>query len=150
MTTDNVLKQPPARSKFDCRGTSVSVESQVSTTVIAVSGDIDASNSDFMVTVLDAFATRNDRLVVDMNGVDFVGTQGVRVLVDFDLRCRRDGAVWALVPCRILQRLLAVIDIGRHLPVSNSVDDALVRLQRGVISPDLPKPPLVAPEKLRC
>jgi anti-anti-sigma factor len=150
MTTDSALEQPPARAKLDCRGISVSVESRGPTTVIAVSGDIDASNSDFMTTVLRGFATRNDRLVVDMRGVDFVGTQGVRVLVDFDLQCRRDGAAWALVPCRILSRLLAVIDVGGHLPVSESVEDAVALLQWGVISPELPKLPLVAPEKLRC
>jgi anti-anti-sigma factor len=151
MTTDNVLEQPPARETFDCSGTSMTVEYQGSTTVIAVSGDIDASNSDFLATVLRGSAARNGRFVVDMRGVDFVGTQGVRALIDFNLQCRRDGAAWALVPCRILLRLLAVIDVGRHLPVSDSVDDAAALLQWGVISPDLPpKLPLVAPEKLRC
>jgi anti-anti-sigma factor len=150
MTTDSVLEQPPARANFDCRGISVSVESQDPTTVIKVSGAIDTSNSDFMATVLRGFATRNDRFVVDMRGVDFVGTQGVRVLVDFYLQCRRDGTAWALVPCPMLLRLLAVIDVGRHLPVSDSVDDAVALLRGGVISPDLPKLALVATEKLRC
>jgi anti-anti-sigma factor len=150
MTTDNVLEQPPSRANIDCRGMCVSVESQGPTPVITVSGDIDASNSDFMATVLSGFATRNDRLVVDMRGVDFIGTAGVQVLVDFDLQCRREGAAWTLVPCRILIRLLQVVDVGRHLPVSDSVDDAVALLQWGVISPEPPKLPLVAPEKLRC
>jgi anti-anti-sigma factor len=150
MTTDSVLEKPHARANLDCRGISISVESQGPTTVIAVSGDIDASNSDFMATVLSGFATSNDRFVVDMRGVDFVSTQGVRVLVDFGLQCRRDGAAWALVPCQTLLRLLAVIDVGRHLPVSESVDDAVALLQWGVISSELPKLPLVARHKLRC
>jgi anti-anti-sigma factor len=150
MTTDSVLEQPPARANVDCRGISVSVESRGPTTVIAVSGDIDASTSDFMATVLRGFATRNDRFVVDMRSVDFVGTQAVRVLVDFGSQCRRDGAAWSLVPSQTLLRLLAVIDVGRHLPVSESVDDAVALLQWGVISPELPKLPLVARHKLRC
>jgi anti-anti-sigma factor len=150
MTTDNVLEQPPARETFDCSGTSMTVECQGPTTVIAVSGDIDASNSDFLATVLRGSTAGKDRCVLDMRAVGFIGTQGVRVLVDFDLLCRRDGAVWALVPCPILLRLLAVIDVGRHLPVSDSVDDAVALLQWGVIPPDLPKLALVAPEKLRC
>jgi hypothetical protein len=54
------------------------------------------------------------------------------------------------VPCQTLLRLLSVIDVGRHLPVSESVDDAVALLQWGVISPELPKLPLVAPHKLRC
>jgi anti-anti-sigma factor len=150
VTTDSVLEQPPVCADFECSGMSVSVKHQGPTTAIAVSGDIDASNSEFLATVLRGFATRNGRFVVDMRGVDFVGTQGVRVLIDFNLQCRRDGAAWALVPCRILLRLLAVIDVGRHLPVSDSVHDAAALLQWGVISPDLPKLPLVASEKLRC
>jgi anti-anti-sigma factor len=150
MTIDNVLEQQQSRQNIDCRGISVSVESQGPTTVIAVSGDIDASNSDFMTTVLSGFASRNDRIVLDLSSVDFIGTQGVRVLIDFDRQCRRDGAAWALVPCRILRRLLGVIDVGRHLPAADSVDDAVQLLQWGVISPDLQNLSRVAPEKLRC
>jgi hypothetical protein len=43
-----------------------------------------------------------------------------------------------------------VIDVGRHLPVADSVDDAVQLLQWGVISPDLQNLSRVAPEKLRC
>lgn len=150
MTVNTTLfQQRPSSDCIDCRGASVSVETRGPTTVITVSGEIDASNADFMATVLNGFATGKGPVVVDLSGIDFVGTQGLRVLLGFDDQCRRGGVAWALVPCRIMRRLLQVFSVERQLPLADSVDDAVDPFERSVTSDDH-RLPRVTPDKLRC
>src|SRR5689334_23659050 len=113
---------PPAFSRcVDVGGANIRVESRHATTVVAVTGEIDALNAVFTATVLDGFAAGTDPVVVDVSDLGFIGIQGLRMLVDFDDGCQRNGVVWGLVPCGMLSRLLQVVDIGRQLPVWDSV-----------------------------
>ncbi|OBK71221.1 STAS domain-containing protein [Mycobacterium sp. 1274761.0] len=145
---DNVRGQAQFTAYIDRRSAAIAVESRGASTIVAVTGDVDASNADFVTTVLQDFVAGSDRIVVDVSGLEFVGIQGLRVLIDFDARCRTSGRAWVLVPCGMLRRLIDVVDMGRHLPASESVDDALDHLNRDGATPH--DPPRVAADKLRC
>ncbi|OBA85665.1 hypothetical protein A5662_03995 [Mycobacteriaceae bacterium 1482268.1] len=146
---DNVRGQVQFSAHIDRQSAAISVESRGPNTVIKVTGDVDASNADFVATVLQDFVTGNERIAVDLSNLEFVGTQGLRVLIDFDDRCRRAGGAWALVPCGTLRRLMDVVDVG-HLPASDSVDDALDLLGRGIAASTVHDLPRVTKDKLRC
>jgi anti-anti-sigma factor len=149
VTTD-VPEQLQSTGFVDRRTASVSLHSRGQATVITVTGEIDASNADFLITVLSGFAAQEGSLVLDLSDLEFFGAQGLRVLSDFDQQCRRAGSGWALVPPRMLRRMMQVIDIGQRLPVSNSADDAVKALERPSTSSALSALPCVAKEKLRC
>lgn len=147
---DNVLEELDFGPRFNGRAASISAESWGETTVISACGEIDASNADFTATVLDGFATANGKVVVDLSNLDFIGTQGLRVLIEFYESCQRSNTAAAVVPCRMLRRLLHVIDIGGHLPVAQSVHSAVHSVERDVTPAQPQTFTRVAPEKLRC
>ncbi len=135
----------------DARGASICAQARGQAIIIAVSGEIDASNADFTATILDGFSARNDAVVIDMTELDFIGTQGLRLLIEFHDRCQRSGTALTVVPGPMLRRLMQFVDVGRDLSVGESVDDAVRSVVRGVASVDS-QPTFVAvdPAKLRC
>ena len=147
---DNVLERLDFGECLNGNAASVSATSIGQTTIISVKGEIDVSNADFTATVLNGFATWNGKVVADLSELDFIGTHGLRLLVEFHDRCRRSNTVMAVVPGRMLRRLLQVIDIGRHIPVADSVHDAVQYVQESVAPADRQTFTRVAPEKLRC
>lgn len=147
---DNVLEQLDFGAPLNGSALSVSAESVGETTVISVGGEIDASNADFTATVLNGFATCNGKVVVDLSSVDFIGTQGLRLLIEFDDQCRRSNTAVVVVPCRMLRRLLEVVGMGRHLSIAESVTDALRAVDRDSVAPGSNAFTRVAAEKLRC
>ncbi len=147
---DNVLERLDFGECLNGNAASISAESIGETTIISVKGEIDASNADFAATVLNGFATWNGKVVADLSDLDFIGTQGLRLLVEFHDRCRRSNTMLAVVPCRMLRRLLEVIDIGRHLPVAESIHDAVLSVERGFAPANSRTFTQVAAENLRC
>ena len=147
---DNVLDHLDFGRPIAGHAASISADACGETTVISVSGEIDAANADFTATVLNGFACWNGKVVLDLSRLDFIGTQGLRVLVDFYERCQRSNTVMVMVPCRMLLRLLRLIDVGRHLPVAESVNSALRSVEGDVTAVGLQMFSLVDPEKLRC
>ncbi len=147
---DNVFDHLDFGRPISGHAASISADTWGETTVISVSGEIDASNAEFTATVLNGFACWNGKVVLDLSRLDFIGTQGLRVLVEFYESCQRSNTVTVMVPCRMLLRLLQVIDIGRHLPVAESVNSALRSVERDAIAVGPQKFSLVDPEKLRC
>jgi anti-anti-sigma factor len=50
---------------------------------------------------------------VDCSGLDFIGAQGVQVLVDARARCERADATFeVLAPTPMLRRLLVIAGVG--------------------------------------
>lgn len=148
--TDNVLFQERSSNSIERRGAAVSVESFGPTAVISVRGEIDASNAEFVGDVLDGFTTRKGRMVVDAGRLDFIGAQGLRLMIDLDLKCQQRDVVWALVPGRLLRRLLQVADAEQALPVAESVEDARSMLESVEASSGDRMLQRVAREKVRC
>ena len=96
-------------------------------TVIEVDGEIDASNAQYVTDYFADFIFVGHPLVLDLTGVDFLGTAGFKAILQFAEECRRAERHWALVSSRAVKILLR-IQPNHRLPTAGSVDMALHRL----------------------
>jgi anti-anti-sigma factor len=95
-------------------------------TVIEVGGEIDAHNAQHVTDYLADFIYVCRPLVLDLSGVDFLGTAGFRAILQFAEECRRAERHWALVSSHAVKILLRV-EPNHRLPTAGSVDTALQR-----------------------
>jgi anti-anti-sigma factor len=95
-------------------------------TVIEVGGEIDACNAQHVTDYLADFIFVGHPLVLDLSGVDFLGTAGFRAILQFAEECRRAERHWALVSSDAVKILLRVMP-NHRLPAAGSVDTALER-----------------------
>ncbi|MBO0677723.1 STAS domain-containing protein [Mycolicibacterium sp. S2-37] len=98
------------------------------TTVIAVRGDLDATNAHEFVDY--ALQHPGHALVLDLTGVEFFGTAAFSAIHTLNVRCAGSGVEWVLVPSWAVARLLRVCDPDATLPVAADVDEAVARLHR--------------------
>ena len=97
-------------------------------TVVAATGELDASNIHHLTDYVRAYLARGSRLVLDLSELDFLGAQGIRSLLEIADECRRGAVKWALVPSHPVSRLLRVCDKQARLPSAASIDQALERV----------------------
>ena len=86
--------------------------------VVALSGEIDLANaSDVEEELKRVEATDADAIVVDLSGLDFIDSTGIRVLVAADARSRADSSRLSLIrpPDRVL-RIFTISGIADLLP----------------------------------
>jgi anti-anti-sigma factor len=95
-------------------------------TVIEVGGEIDAHNAQHVTDYLADFIYVGHPLVLDLSGVDFLGTAGFSAILQFAEECRRGERRWALVSSDAVKILLRVVP-NHRLPTAGSVDRALQR-----------------------
>ncbi len=82
-------------------------------------------------TVADAVGRGDARLVIDLTGVDYVSSAGLRVLGDAAGRCA--GARGALALCGLVDAVRMAADLGAltaQIPIEPSQDLAIVRVLR--------------------
>jgi anti-anti-sigma factor len=101
--------------------------------VVEVSGEIDLVSGGPLLAVLsEQLDRRPAELVVDLNGVDFFGSTGIRVLVDADARARDLGAVLVVAAnTRAVLRPLVVTGTDGELTIRPTVDVALAEIRTG-------------------
>ena len=88
-------------------------------------GELDLYNADDVRAALNqAIDASPERIVVDMAEVDFVDSTALGVLIEARSKLGRAGLVLA-APQLETRRTLQVSGLDRHLPVHDSVDDAL-------------------------
>ncbi len=101
------------------------VERRNGSVVIALAGELDLYNADEVrVALAEAIEGGADRVVVDLAAVEFVDSTALGVLVEARSRLGRDRLRLA-APRLETRRTLQVSGLDRHLPVHDSVDDAL-------------------------
>jgi anti-anti-sigma factor len=87
-----------------------------SCTVIAVRGEVDATNA----RNLSAFAADNlvgcCQLLVDLSGLDFFGTEGLSALHKINSACVQRGIPWLIVATTQVSRMLQICDPADALP----------------------------------
>ncbi len=134
--TDHVLTDT-ATTPVACEGHGLGVRlcsySLRHATVIEVGGEIDAHNAQYLTDYFGDFIYVGHPLVLDLSGVDVLGTAGFAAILQFAEECRRAERHLALVASRAVKILLRVAPSHR-LPRARSVDTALERFA------DLPKP----------
>ncbi|GFG50289.1 hypothetical protein CQY20_26895 [Mycolicibacterium agri] len=151
MTVDMTLPEQHSRPQgAGWRTASISVETRGSTTLISASGEVDASNADFLATVLTGFTQRRTPVVLNLADLEFVGTQGLRVLLHFDDECQRGGVPWTLVPCGTMRELFGVFRLFDQLPIVDSVTAAVDSFECTGIPHEGKNRARVTRDKLRC
>lgn len=95
-------------------------------TVVAVTGEIDVSTSPHLRdTILELLERQKRRLVIDLDGIDFLDSTGLGILVGASKRLRAAGGTLTLVCSqpRIL-RTFKVTNLERVFNVRPSVEAA--------------------------
>lgn len=91
----------------DVRGAAFTAERISSNMVlIEVRGEIDVLSAPGLRAYVCNQVCADRRLILDLSGVDFIGTAGLSVFTSLDARTCQFGSGWALVGGRPVQRLL--------------------------------------------
>jgi anti-sigma B factor antagonist len=111
------LREPPVRA----------VERLDGAVVLRLGGELDLYNAEEVRTALaEAIDSAPQRIVVDMSEVEFVDSTALGVLIEARSKLGRDGLALAGLQLDT-RRTLQVSGLDRHLPVYESVEDALAR-----------------------
>ena len=109
------LREPPVRA----------VEAVNGSVVVRLAGELDLYNAEEVRAALaEAIERRPQRIVIDMANVEFIDSTALGVLIEARSKLGRDGITLA-APQLDTRRTLQVSGLDRHLPVHDTVDDAL-------------------------
>jgi anti-anti-sigma factor len=100
-----------------------------SVAIVSAYGDIDASNAHALLHYALVNATRCRGLILDLRGLEFIGTEGFSALHRFSIRCARAEIGWMLLPGAAVSRLLRICDPHGLLPTVDTVAAALANLE---------------------
>jgi anti-anti-sigma factor len=98
--------------------------------VIAVNGELDAANSDQLAAYVQRNLRRAGRVILDLRGLEFIGTAGFSVLHRINVACSGAQIHWAMVPSPAVSRLLRICDPDGTLPVTTPRAEPLLRSTR--------------------
>jgi len=101
-------------------------------TVITADGELDAANADHLAAYVQRSVTRSRRMILDLRGLEFIGTAGFSALHRINVVCSRAHAHWAMVPSPAVSRLLRICDPDGTLPVTTPLEEPLVQSGRTV------------------
>jgi anti-anti-sigma factor len=87
-------------------------------TVITVRGELDAANADQLAAYVQHSVTRSRRVILDLRGLEFIGTAGFSALLRINVAFSGAQVHWAMVPSRAVSRLLRLCDPDGTLPVT--------------------------------
>ena len=95
-------------------------------TMVALAGEVDATNSEELHGVLEPIVSEHPRLLlVDLSGLKFMDSTGLRMLLRANRALDREGGVLALVaPQASVARVLQLTRADQLVPVYDSVEDA--------------------------
>jgi anti-anti-sigma factor len=116
---------PRERAHFTCCLISAS------TVMVAAEGEVDASNAGDLAEYVERSLEASTRLIVDLRGLQFFGTQGFSTLHKINVTCSGSGVNWVVVPGREVDRLLRICDPGGGLPVVTTLETAVAAVVRG-------------------
>ena len=106
----------------------VSAEPVCSAYVVAPSGELDLGTVDELRAALTARPDECHRLVLDLSGLTFFDTSGIRLVVETLQDEQRSGISLALVRgSEDVQRLFALAGMDDRLPFFDDLDEALAQ-----------------------
>jgi anti-anti-sigma factor len=94
--------------------------------VITVNGELDAANADQLAAYVRRSVSRSKRVILDLRGLEFIGTAGFSALHRINVVCSGTQVYWATVPSQAVSRLLRVCDPDGTLPVTTPADEPLL------------------------
>jgi anti-anti-sigma factor len=103
-----------------------SIETRDGVAVLAVRGEIDvASAPAFKSAIAEALEGNPEGLVVDLLGVEFLGSVGVRVLLEAQGKIGDDDRFAVVARSPAAGRILQLLSLDELLSVHPTVDEAL-------------------------
>lgn len=115
-----------AQSWQQVRTAQFSARTEPSGTVITVDGELDAANADQLAAYVQRSVSRSRRVILDLRGLEFIGTAGFSALHRINVVCSGAQASWAMVTSAAVSRLLRVCDPDGTLPVTAPSDEPLL------------------------
>ena len=93
--------------------------------VLALVGELDMASADRLQQAVDDDALRTETSVVlDLEGLQFIDSTGLRVILRALERCRGRGQEFAITRgSPQVQRLLSITGVAAHLPTISSTDE---------------------------
>lgn len=112
------------------RATQLSIETHLRPggVLLELSGELDmATAASLEGEIASASATRPDAIVLDLRGLDFIDSTGLRTLIAEHDRSLEMGRKFALVQgSKQVDRLMLVTRVAEHLQIVSSPDDILI------------------------
>jgi anti-anti-sigma factor len=102
-----------------------------SSSVIAVRGEVDASNARDVSGYVTSHLEDCSQLLLDLSGLDFFGTEGLSALHKINAECDARGIPWLLVVATHVSRVLSICDPEGTLPTEDNAPTALAALDTG-------------------
>ena len=126
MGTCRVLRPDPRsldRREQHHRATFAACHLSDTTVLVAVRGEVDATNSRELAGYVERQIAGSGRLVLDLTAVEFFGTAGFAALHNVNVICARSSMEWVLTLAPQLRRFLKVCDPDHLLPLEDSAVD---------------------------
>jgi anti-anti-sigma factor len=95
--------------------------------VITVDGELDAANADQLAAYVQRSVRRSRRVILDLRGLEFIGTAGFSVLHRINVASSGAQVHWAMVPSPAVARLLRICDPNGTLPVTTPRTEPLLK-----------------------
>jgi anti-anti-sigma factor len=115
-----------AQSWQQCRTAQFSMQRDASGTLIAVDGELDAANADELASYVQRNVSRTNRVILDLRGLEFIGTAGFSALHRINVACSAAQVNWAMAPSPAVSRLLRVCDPDGTLPITEPTAEPLL------------------------
>jgi anti-sigma B factor antagonist len=96
-------------------------------TVIEVSGEVDLYSAPRLKELVrDLAASGRGRIAVELQGVEFMDSTGLGVLISGLKRCRETGGTLALVaPTEPVRKVLSITGLDRVFPIHDTTSEAM-------------------------
>jgi anti-anti-sigma factor len=103
---------------------------RASIVLVTAEGEIDAANALSLSRYVEAELEFTSRLIVDLRGLDFFGTQGFSILHRINVMASRHSVNWVAVAGSEVDRVLHICDPDGGLPVAGSLEGAIGAVTR--------------------
>jgi anti-anti-sigma factor len=98
--------------------------------LVTADGGLDACNARDLAEYVEGVLDAKRRLIVDLRGLNFFGTQGFSSLHYINVTCSRRDVNWVIVPGTEVSRLLRICDPEYALPVATTLESAIGTVSR--------------------
>lgn len=98
--------------------------------LITVDGELDAANADQLAAYVQQSVNRSRRVILDLRGLNFIGTAGFSALHRINVICSAAQTSWAMAPSPAVARLLRLCDPDGTLPVTTPKAEPLLEPRR--------------------